>query len=238
MQLQRFVDISEAPDIASLERQLVDFTHAMDFGLVLAVVIADLPNGQRHVVRLGNTPDAFVEASRSFEGLARDPVNRRAQSASLPFIYDQALYVEENAADLWEEQAPFGYKTGISVGLHLPERRHFLLGIDREKALPESEARLTRMLATLQLMAVHAQTAAARLNLFTPSPQHAAQISLTPREQRVLQFTIQGLTAKEVGRAMCCSEHTVNFHLRNIMSKLAATTKHQAAFRAAELGLI
>jgi|KBSMisStaDraftv2_1062788.scaffolds.fasta_scaffold681292_2 hypothetical protein len=94
MLLQQFVEISEAPDVATLERRLVDVTHAMDFGLVLAVVIADRPSGQRHVVRLGNTPEAFVEASRNFEGLARDPINRRAHVASLPFIYDQMLAPE------------------------------------------------------------------------------------------------------------------------------------------------
>jgi DNA-binding CsgD family transcriptional regulator len=125
------------------------------------------------------------------------------------------------------------------VGLHLPDRKHFLLGVDREKALPTSEVRLTRMLAELQLFAVHAQAAAARLNLFSPPPGAASpEVKLTLREQRVLQFTVQGLTAKEVGKEMCCSEHTVNFHLRNIMSKLDAATKHQAAFKATELGLI
>jgi DNA-binding CsgD family transcriptional regulator len=205
---------------------------------VLAVVIADLPSGERHVVRIGNTPEAFVEASRNFEGLARDPVNRRAQVASLPFIYDQALYVQANAADLWEEQAPFGYRTGISVGLHLPDHRHFLLGIDREKALPQTETKLTEMLANLQLLAVHAQSAAARLHLFAPTPPCASHIHLTPREQHVLKFTAQGMTAKEVGKLMCLSEHTVNFHLRNVMSKLDSTTKHQAAFRASEMGLL
>jgi DNA-binding CsgD family transcriptional regulator len=238
MQLQQLVEISEASDLASFERQLVNCTHAMDFGLVLAVVITDLPGGERHVVRVGNTPEAFIEASKNFEGLARDPVNRKAKSASLPFIYDQNLYVAEGAADLWEEQAPYGYKTGISVGLHLPDRKHFLLGIDREQALPVSQDHLTRMLADLQLLAVHAHAAASRLNLFMPPAAHSSVVTLTPREQKVLQFTVKGLTAKEVGRAMCCSEHTVNFHLRNIMLKLDAPTKHQAAFKATEMGLI
>lgn len=143
MRLQRFTDISQASSTASLKRQLIDIAHDMDFGLVLAVVISEIPGAESHVARVGNTPEAFERASTSFEGLARDPVNKRLKKLSLPVIYDQGLYVREQAADLWEEQAPFGYRTGISVGLHLPGNRHFLLGMDRETALPTKEEDLT-----------------------------------------------------------------------------------------------
>jgi len=157
MKLQRFLDISQASSTASLRKQLVDISHEMDFGLVLGVVITEVPGGEPHIARIGNTPEAFANASISEEGLARDPVNKRIKKLNTPVIYDQGLYVREGAGDLWEEQAVFGYKTGISVGLHLPGNRHFLLGVDREQALPTNEEDLTRMLAHLQLLAVHAQ---------------------------------------------------------------------------------
>jgi len=238
MQMQRFLDISEAQDAKSLERRLVDFTHAMDFGLVLAVVIADLPGGGRHVQRLGNTPEAFLQASLSSESLARDPVNRRSQTDPLPFFYDQSSYVDGGAGDLWEEQASFGYKTGISVGLQLSERRCFILGLDRQEALPGSDIKLTSMLANLQLAAVHAQAAASRLGLFAPAVAVECEIALTPKERKVLQLTAQGKTARAVAHILCCSEHTVNFHLRHVMEKFGVGSKHQAAYKAGELGLI
>jgi DNA-binding CsgD family transcriptional regulator len=238
MQMQRFLEISEAPDPQALERRLVEFTHALDFGLVLAVVIASMPDGGRHVRRLGNTPEAFLQASLSSEALARDPVNRRSQTDTLPFFYDQSSYVSEGAADLWEEQASFGYKTGISVGLQLPERRCFILGLDRDAALPVSDVKLTQMLANLQLAAVHAQAAATRLGLFAPPRDRRCDITLTPKERRVLQLTAQGKTARAVADVLCCSEHTVNFHLRRVMEKFAVGSKHQAAFKAGQLGLI
>jgi len=236
MRLQRFVDISQAQSTASLKRQLIDIAHDMDFGLVLAVVITEIPGVDAHVARIGNTPEAFEKASTSFEGLARDPVNKRLKKLSLPVVYDQGLYVREQAADLWEEQAPFGYRTGISVGLHLPGNRHFLLGMDREAPLPSSDEAMTRLLAGLQLLAVHTQDAAIRL-LSEPATR-TSELSLSRREIEALRHCMQGKTARETGEAMNCSENTVNTYFRRIFSKLDVSSKHQAVLKAIHLGLM
>jgi len=236
MKLQRFVDISDASSTASLKKQLIDIAHDMDFGLVLAVVISEIPGADPHVARVGNTPEAFEKASTSFEGLARDPVNKRLKKLSLPVVYDQGLYVREHAADLWEEQAPFGYRTGISVGLHLPGNRHFLLGMDRESPLPKNEEEMTRMLANLQLLAVHTQDAAIRL-LSEPATRTAV-LSLSRREIDTLRYCMQGKTAKQTGEAMTCSENTVNTYFRRIFAKLDVSSKHQAVLKAIHLGLM
>lgn len=236
MKLQRFVDISQSSSTASLKKQLIDIAHDMDFGLVLAVVITEIPGADSHVVRIGNTPEAFEKAATSFEGLARDPVNKRLKKLSLPVVYDQRLYVREKAGDLWEEQAPFGYRTGISVGLHLPGNRHFLLGMDRESALPKNEEDMTRMLADLQLLAVHTQDAAIRL-LAEPATR-SSEMSLSRREVDALRCCMQGKTAKETGEAMTCSENTVNTYFRRIFAKLDVSSKHQAVLKAIHMGLM
>jgi DNA-binding CsgD family transcriptional regulator len=236
MKLQRFVDISQASSTASLKKQLVDIAHDMDFGLVLAVVITDRPGVDSHVARVGNTPEAFESASTNFEGLARDPVNKRLKKLSLPVVYDQNLYVREQAGDLWEEQAPFGYRTGICVALHLPGNRHFLLGMDRETPLPNGDDAMTRMLADLQLLAVHTQDAAIRL-LAEPATRKD-NLSLSRREIDALRYCMQGKTAKETGEAMTCSENTVNTYFRRVFAKLDVSSKHQAVLKAIHLGLI
>jgi len=216
----------------------VSFAHELEFGLVLAVVIADQPSGQRHVTRLGNTPAAFLEASQSPDALARDPVNRRSQAEHLPFVYDQETYAQVGAGDLWEEQAQYGYKTGISVGLHLPDKRWFMLGCDRDKQLPRSDAKMARMLADLHLGAVHALTAAQRLGLFNLQEVSKPAVLLTPKEKLVLELTAKGKTSRGVGRILELSEHTVNFHLRNVMGKFGVGSKHEAVYLASDLGLI
>lgn len=64
-----------------------------------------------------------------------------------------------------------------------------------------------------------------------------AHVSLTPREREVLRWTGEGKTACEVGRILSISERTVNFHVSNVLHKLAATNKVQAVAKAAAMGL-
>jgi DNA-binding CsgD family transcriptional regulator len=233
MRLQRLLDLSQAADGDSFQQQLIELANEMEFGLVSGVVVTEMPGGRAQTVRLGNTPSAFLDSYADPSSSARDPVYQRLKTLSVPVIYDQSLYVRENAADLWEEQASFGYRTGISVALHLPGQRHFVLGLDREQALPKSEVKLMRMLGDLQLLVVHAQETALRL---FGKPQ--TDVTLSPKEQLILRMTMQGKSAKVIGAEIHSAEATINFHLQNARVKLGVTSKHQAALKAQSLGLI
>lgn len=233
MRLQRLLDLSQAADGDSFQRQLIELAAEMEFGLVTGLVVTEMPGAPTQVVRLGNTPTAFLDSFKDTADSARDPVFQRLKTLSVPVIYDQSLYVRENAGDLWEEQASFGYRTGISVALHLPSHRHFLLGLDRDKALPKSEVKLMRMLGDLQLLVVHAQETALRL---FGKPQ--TDVILSPKEQLILRMTMQGKSAKVIGAEIHSAEATINFHLQNARVKLGVTSKHQAVLKAQSLGLI
>ena len=237
MRHQDYLDVAASRDKATFEQRLLRFAQNMDFGIVSAALAVDQPGEKPLFVMIGNTPQGFVEASRSFAGVQRDPVLKRLRSTSTPFVYDQSLYVEEDAADLWEEQAPFGYHTGISMALHMPAGRHFLLGVDREQPLPAEDSALTRLLADLQLLAVYAQETAVRVLLPEATPLSPA-LRLTTREREVLQWTREGKSAWAVGQILSMSEHTVNYHLRNAMRKLGVSSKHIAILKATSFGLI
>lgn len=238
MLLEHYYEVSQAPDIAALESRLVRFAQALEFAHVNAVLVIDPPRpGERaSFIAIGNTPEPYLEAQRDPTASARDPVNRRLRALSVPFIYDQQLYATAGAGDLWETQAAFGYKTGVAVALHLPDYRHFLLGVDRDDSLPREERRLSRMMADLQLLAVHAQSAASRL--LAPDDADGPAPELTPREVEILRWTMDGKTAWSVGAILGVSEATVNFHLRNVFRKLGAASKHQAVLKALKLRLI
>jgi len=236
MRIQQFIDVSQAPDASTFERRLVRFAEDLDFGFVAAVLVVDRPGQSASFYSIGNTPEGFVEAQRNPADSRRDPVLKRLKRTHVPVAYDQKLYVADGAADLWEEQAPYGYRNGVSVALHLPDHKHFLLGVDRERALPRSDAVLTRLLASLQLLAVHAQSAAQRL--LGDLPETDVDPRLTPRELEVLRWTMEGKSAWATGQILAVSEHTVNFHLRNILQKLDVVTKHQAVLKALGLGLL
>ena len=238
MLLQRYFDVSESADVATFKSRLVQFANDMDFGLVSAMLVVESPTlvGEDAFFSVANAPEDFLADYNDESDRRRDPVMQRLKRLSVPFIYDQDMYAAEDAGDIWEKQAPFGYRTGVAVAIHMPDRRHFVLGVDRERALPKDSSQLSRMMADLQLLAVHAQHAAGRL--LGPQDEAEEVPSLTERETEVLKWTMAGKSAWVVSELLAISENTVNFHLRNIFRKLEVSSKHQAVLKALSLGIL
>jgi DNA-binding CsgD family transcriptional regulator len=234
---QHYLDVASARDLASFERRLVQFAEMIDFPLVNAALVVEHPGSAPSIVALRNAPEAFTGASRDLIDSRRDPVLQRLKTMHVPFVYDQALYVQDGAGELWEAQAPFGYRTGISMALHMTGGRHFLLGVDRPDPLPKDPDLVVRMMADLQLLGVFAQETAVRLLL--PEASATAELpSLTSREQEILRWARDGKSNYVIGQLLNISLSTVNYHLRSAMSKLGVATKHHAAAKANSLGLL
>jgi DNA-binding NarL/FixJ family response regulator len=75
------------------------------------------------------------------------------------------------------------------------------------------------------------------LNTGTPR-QRAEAYSVTPREHDVLALVADGLTNKEIGARLTISEDTVKKHVQNIIWKLRAADRTQAAIMAFRMGLL
>lgn len=74
-----------------------------------------------------------------------------------------------------------------------------------------------------------------------PSPltrQRAEAFQMTPREQDVLRLLAEGLTNKEIGSLLSIGEDTVKKHVQNLIWKLRAADRTQAAILAYRMGLI
>lgn len=67
--------------------------------------------------------------------------------------------------------------------------------------------------------------------------QGARQVTLTLREQEILKWSGDGKTADEIATILSLSVGTVNFHLRNAMTKLDAPNKIAAIVKAIYLRL-
>ena len=61
---------------------------------------------------------------------------------------------------------------------------------------------------------------------------------LTEREVEVLRLVVRGLTNKEIGGDLFISVKTVNNHVRNILEKIGASNRTEAATYAMRSGLI
>lgn len=231
-----FTAVLDARDRDEFREAVVRFTQHMGFETVSATTVVDQGLGRSDFIIVDNTPKAYVEAYFDPALGRRDPVMQHLKRQSVPIIWDQSTYIANGAIDLWEHQSHFGFSTGIATALHLPEGRHFLLGVDRDRPLPTDVGELQRVVADLQLFAVHAQEAALRLLL--PEAQQPDRPALTPREIEALYWTMEGKTAWEVGQILGITERTAVLHVNNAMHKLGCVNKHQAVLKALRLGLI
>ncbi|HET7828565.1 MAG TPA: AAA family ATPase [Candidatus Limnocylindrales bacterium] len=90
---------------------------------------------------------------------------------------------------------------------------------------------------------INALATRARIDLdatAAPEPQEAAPrdpFGLTPRERDVLPLLVQGRTNRQIAEALFISENTAGVHVSNILGKLGAATRAEAAGIAARLGI-
>lgn len=232
-----YLSVLEAKTPLDFRNEVINFAQTLGFNTVSAMAVIDRSASGPVFHTIDNTPQAFTQVYHD-TGLAQlDPVMQHCKRAAVPIIWDQDTYVSQGFGDMWEHQARYGYQTGIALAIHLPDGRHFSMGVDRDRPLSSKPQILTRIVADLQLFAVHAQDAAFRI--FTPQPPNIqGGPSLTPRELEALRWTMDGKTAWEVGTIMSISERTAVLHIQNAMHKLNSVNKHQAVLKALRLGLL
>ncbi len=216
--------------------EVVRFTQRLGFQTVSAITVVDHGPGRSEFIAVDNTPVDYADVYSNPMSYRRDPVMQHCKRQSVPIMWDQDTYVSQGLGEIWEQQAGFGYRTGVAMALHLPEGRHFLFGVDRDEDLPSDPQELQRVVADLQLFAVLAQEAALRLLL--PVALQPEKPALTPRELEALRWTMEGKTAWETGTILGISERTAVMHVNNAMHKLGCINKHQAVLKALRLGLI
>lgn len=233
-----FLEAAHATSLGDLESVLVRFAQKRDFEIVSAVMVIDgeaFGDGAQFL-SVGNIPEAFYSAHKNVDNSRRDPVLQAVKRQTTPVMWDRGTYQRAGADDLWEEQAPFGFKQGVGLAMHPFPGRHYLLGMNGPDPVAADAQARGRLLDELQLMALCSQNAAMRL-MKAPEPV-APEVYLTPRERDVLSWTARDKSAWVVGQLLGVSEHTVAFHLKNAMRKLGCATKHSAATKALKLGLI
>jgi DNA-binding CsgD family transcriptional regulator len=234
---QRYYELAAAEDVTTFKRVLLQVAEEFGFPLINVTVVNITPGGEPCERAMRNDPPGWAPHVLDAAAAARDPCLELIRTSYAPFAYDQKLYVDGGAGDLWEEQAPFGFKTGISAVSHAkPGRRMCTIGMDRDEPLPKDRIELMRLLADLQLMVAFAQDTAFKLLLADQvDPQ---VIDLSARERDVLAWASKGKTAWETGRLLSISEHTVNKHLASAAKRLGCSSKAQAVARAIERGLL
>lgn len=231
-----YQSVLDATNQEQFRSVVIRFAQRLGFDKVSAMVAVDHVGSEPEFVAVHNTPLAFQQTFDDVNVGKLDPVSQHCRRNTVPIIWGQDTYLRGNAIEMWEHQASYGYRNGIAMALHLPEGRHFLLGVDRDQALPTHTEELQRIVADLQLFAVHAQDTALRVLVSEASrPELPA---LTPRELEVLRWTMEGKVTSEISVLLGIGDRTTVFHLQNAMLKLNCNSKHVAVVKALRLGLI
>lgn len=230
-----FTSVLQVKTRDELLSEVVRFATKLGFETVSAMAVVDHFRRESQFLYVNSAPPEASVVDDPDDN-RKDPVMQHCKRASVPIIWNQDTYTMAGLGDLWEAQAQFGFRTGIALALHLPEGRHFFMSVDRDQPLPKDPAEVTRMVADLQLYAVHAQDVALRV-LLPPTPDVDVPY-LTPRELESLRWTMEGKTAWEMGNILGISERTAVLHINNATHKLGCINKHQAVLKALRLGVI
>jgi DNA-binding CsgD family transcriptional regulator len=231
-----YQSVLEATNLDQFRTVVIRFARRLGFDRVSAMVAVDRMGAQPEFVAVHNAPAAYVETFDNLSISKRDPIAQHCKRNSVPILWGQDTYLKNNAIDKWEHQARFGYRNGIAMALHMPEGRHFMLGVERDMDLPTDGGELTRVVADLQLFAVHAQDTA--LRVLVSEDARPELPALTPRELEVLRWTMEGKVTSEISVLLGIGDRTTVFHIQNAMLKLNCNSKHVAVVKALRLGLI
>ena len=175
-----YQSVLEAQNQDQFRSVVIRFAQRLGFDKVSAMVAVDRVGAVPEFVAVHNAPLAYVQTFDDLSVSKRDPIAQHCKRNTVPIIWGQDTYLKNNAIEKWEHQAHFGYRNGIAMALHMPDGRHFMLGVERDMDLPTEGGELTRIVADLQLFAVHAQDTA--LRVLVSEGARPELPALTPRD--------------------------------------------------------
>ena len=141
-----------------------------------------------------------------------------------------------------------GVETLIALRREFPNARVLMLSVDEGEEdvyramqagaagyLPKS-SQLQELLRAIR--AIHTGQQYLPPSLATRLKERGSGATLTEREREVLELVSNGLSNREVGKTIGCSETTAKWHLKNIMQKLEVTDRTEATRVAVERGIL
>lgn len=182
-----------------------------------------------------NYPKAWVERYLAKNYFEIDPVIKFAATTTQAFSWRELKNdktMSNRVKKFWKESEDYGLKCGITVPLHCPKNQSFVLSLVSSN---KNTCLLCANIDDIQLIAYQFTIAYFNANKIN---KPVKENPLTEREREVLNWTAQGKSAWDIGVILNISEHTVNFHLKNIIKKLDVTNKTAAVVKGLRFGYI
>jgi DNA-binding CsgD family transcriptional regulator len=230
------LEVLHAKTVKDFVRISAAFGQSMGFHTMAAMVVQDHSPHLSEFQWVTNAPPDWMPTFEDADSARLDPVAQHCKLSSSPIVWDQKTYVTAGRPDFWEQQAPFGYQSGVGIGIHLPHGRHFALGFDSDERSCAPRKAMLGLTLDFAKFASYAQAAA--FDLCLPYPRGPDEQTLAAGELDALRRSMDGLSDWEVGNAMSISETEVLLRLRRATTKLGCATRYEAALRAIRLGLV
>jgi DNA-binding NarL/FixJ family response regulator len=194
-----------------------------------------LIRAQTRLGDLGSAEQALGELRAAVAAAPTDPLRAAASYcqgllASAKADHHEARVALEDAMRLYQRSGvPFEQaRARIALARVLAEVGR------RADALSHARAAAN----TLERMGAHAEADAAAAFVRELEGEAPAPALLTPRECEVLRLVAEGSTNRAIAERLVVSEHTVNRHVTNILTKLGVGTRSAAVAQAMHRGLI
>jgi LuxR family quorum-sensing system transcriptional regulator SolR len=165
--------------------------------------------------------------------LTVDPTVKHGLKSTLPLVWSSDAGASEK--EFWEEAHAHGLRFGWAQAARDASGAIGMLTLARGVE-QVAERELYKSKANMSWLAQYAHAGMAKL--LVPQYVPESEVIMTAREKEVLRWTAEGKTAYEIGQILSVSERTVNFHINNVVAKLGASNKTQAAVKAAILGML
>lgn len=192
-----------------------------------------LPISQPKTVLFNNYSPSWQERYQERGYLEIDPTVQHALKSTIPVVWSDELF--KSSRELWEDANSHGLNVGWAQSSRDSNGCVGLLTFARgneQLSAAELGASQEKMVWIAQF--VHA----AMVRHLTVKMLPETQAQLTAREVEVLRWTAEGKTSNEIAQILSISERTTNFHINNVLLKLGALNKTQAAVKAALLGIL
>jgi LuxR family quorum-sensing system transcriptional regulator SolR len=216
-----------------LFRQIAGFAQEMGFEYCAYGIRMPVPISRPAVALFSNYSKEWQNRYRIREYIEVDPTVQHALKSTMPIVWSHQVF--ERSPELWEEARSHGLNFGWAQASYDPSGAVGLLTLARSTT-PLGTAEIFANKTKMAWLSQFSHAGMASLLMPTFAPEILAR--MTPREKEVLRWTAEGKTANEIAQILIVSENTVNFHLKNVVGKLGASNKTQAAVKAATLGML
>ena len=226
---EQFQALTAASELKPLLQQ---FTESFGFDYFAFLIQHPVPFNRPRIHLHSTYPKLWVKRYEKQNYYAVDPVLRLCQRPGKGVAWTDDLFA--NASNFWREAREYGLQSGFSCSAMAPNR---VLGILSISSQQPTSARLclSELEVKLQLLA---ELSLDTLERFSDDAMMVLKKEFSQRELEILKWTAEGKTAAEISLILSISEHTVNFHQKNIQKRFNVSNKTQIACYAAAIGLI